>query len=178
MLRATSEATLRGQAELAAVALQARAAALEADCAALRAANQELLRAKSAAEEQRDTSAARWVLCRTAAVVPAAAYTLAHISWLVQGPCLVTYICVCNTSCFRCSVETEVAALRAQLEREQAVAAERQANHADAMAQLEGSRWAIAAVCCLLGGSMIPQGRGWAVGYQADNYLLIWHVIG
>ena len=50
-----------------------------------------------------------------------------------------------------CSVETEVAALRAQLEQEQAVAAERQANHANALAQLEGSRWAGGTMCWLLG---------------------------
>ena len=39
-------------------------------------------------------------------------------------------------------MKSEVAALRAQLEQEQAVAAERQANHANVLAQLEDSRWA------------------------------------
>lgn len=55
-MRATSEHTLRGQAELASVALQARVAALEAECTNLRNANQELFRAKSDAEEQRDSA--------------------------------------------------------------------------------------------------------------------------
>lgn len=59
-MRATSEHTLRGQAELAASAATARVAALEAEAASLRTANHELFRAKSFAEEQRD-SAAGWV---------------------------------------------------------------------------------------------------------------------
>ena len=69
---------------------------------------------------------------------------------LVQGPGIVHHgSCMIVTCC--CSVETEVAALRAQLEQEQAVAAERQANHANALAQLEGSRWAGGTMCWLRG---------------------------
>ena len=49
-MRATSEHTLRGQAELAASAATARVAALEAEAASLRTANHELFRAKSFAE--------------------------------------------------------------------------------------------------------------------------------
>lgn len=56
-MRASSEQTLRSQAELAQAALQQRVAALEAECAGLRAANQELFQAKSDAEEQRDSVA-------------------------------------------------------------------------------------------------------------------------
>lgn len=59
-MRATSEHTLRSQAELAASATASRVAVLEAEAASLRTANQELFRAKSFAEEQRD-SAAGWV---------------------------------------------------------------------------------------------------------------------
>ena len=59
-MRASSEHTLRGQAELAASTAAARAAALEAEAASLRTANHELSQAKRFAEEQRD-SAAGWV---------------------------------------------------------------------------------------------------------------------
>ena len=56
-MRASSEHTLRGQAELALGSLQARLAALEDEAAGLRAANAELFQAKSDAEEQRDSAA-------------------------------------------------------------------------------------------------------------------------
>ncbi|PRW34071.1 phragmoplast orienting kinesin 2 [Chlorella sorokiniana] len=56
-MRATSEHTLRSQAELAASAAATRVAALEAEAASLRTANHELFRAKSFAEEQRDSAA-------------------------------------------------------------------------------------------------------------------------
>lgn len=41
-----------------------------------------------------------------------------------------------------CSVEAELGLLRSQLQRQQAVAAEQQASHADALRQLDSSRWA------------------------------------
>ena len=60
-LRASTELALRSQAEQASAGMQQRVAALEAECQALRGSHQELLRAKSDAEEQRDC-AAGWVV--------------------------------------------------------------------------------------------------------------------
>lgn len=107
-LRASTEATMRSQAELSSGQLAARLAALEGECSALRAANQELSRAKSDAEEQ---------------VVSAA------------------------------SVGSELELLRGQLEREQAVANERQEDCTEALLQLEASRQHVAALEAELKGS-------------------------
>lgn len=53
-MRASTESTLRSQAELSLSQLQMRLAAMEADCDQLRSTNQELLQAKSDAEQELD----------------------------------------------------------------------------------------------------------------------------
>lgn len=178
-MRATSEHTLRSQAELAASAAAARVAALEAEAASLRTANQELFRAKSFAEEQRD-SAAGWVwrlgfrVCggfkgarnvrrssRTAPWGGLVGWGFALYSeatscdesrldagvrwgcWLCTGSKLAR---VLSLPCLCRSVEMELAALQAQLEREQAAAVERQAEHAGTRSALDATRQQVGVV--------------------------------
>eukprot|EP00887_Chlorella_sp_A99_P003515 scaffold7.g3515.t1 len=64
-LRVSSEQQLRSAAELSLGQLQARLGAVEAECAQLRSTNQELYRAKSDAEQERDSVAGVEALCAT-----------------------------------------------------------------------------------------------------------------
>lgn len=74
---------------------------------------------------------------------------------------------------FFCSIELELEGLKAQLEREQAAAVERQADHVDALTQLDSSR------CGGVGRGMVQREIGALPGLQrwGDTHPAFWKAL-